>query len=134
MRNDKLRAACLKRDFGICCCCGFRAHEAHHIIPLSMGGEDDLSNMVSMCTSDHHHAPNTKEEFDRYVSRGGVMLNFLVGSAIETCYKNKDFHDKNFGEVMKQIGTVINILRDLDINYGLEIHSIKESLEIRRGV
>jgi 5-methylcytosine-specific restriction endonuclease McrA len=41
-----LRAAVLARDRGRCYACGLPgADEAHHVIPASMGGPDELWNL-----------------------------------------------------------------------------------------
>lgn len=58
-----LRVLALKRDSGLCCNCGEKAKHAHHIVPLSIGGNDILSNLVSLCVSCHkkiHVSENIK--------------------------------------------------------------------------
>jgi|GEM_PF-6483365 len=46
---EALRKACLERDSHICTHCGGHATEADHVIPKSMGGRDDLSNLIASC-------------------------------------------------------------------------------------
>jgi len=66
--NEKLRLLTLIRDEYICRQCEevFPEHklECDHIIPLSMGGKDDLSNTQTMCIS--CHSEKTKKEIVRY--------------------------------------------------------------------
>jgi group II intron reverse transcriptase/maturase len=54
-RNADLRLRCLQRDKGVCQICQRPKTniEAHHIIPLSKGGEDDLSNLITLCKDCH---------------------------------------------------------------------------------
>jgi hypothetical protein len=54
-RNADLRFLCLQRDQGMCQICGgckTNLH-AHHIIPLSEGGEDSLNNLITVCEDCH---------------------------------------------------------------------------------
>ncbi|SHH55774.1 HNH endonuclease [Ferrimonas marina] len=64
-RDPKVRTAALERAQGFCECCGtkgFRMEnnciylESHHIIPLSEGGPDHLSNVVALCPTCHMKA------------------------------------------------------------------------------
>lgn len=36
-----------------CECCGAKAQEVHHIIPISKGGTNKYDNLVSVCVSCH---------------------------------------------------------------------------------
>jgi hypothetical protein len=56
-----LRVLALKRDSGLCCNCGEKAKHAHHIVPLSIGGNDVLSNLVSLCVSCHRKIHVTED-------------------------------------------------------------------------
>jgi 5-methylcytosine-specific restriction enzyme A len=64
-RSAEVRNLALKRAQGICQLCGQAGFltssgkqylETHHIIPLSEGGEDTLSNVVALCATDHKRA------------------------------------------------------------------------------
>lgn len=48
---EKLRLAVLERDQWICAYCGNEATEADHVVPKSLGGKDELSNLVAACKS-----------------------------------------------------------------------------------
>lgn len=54
-RNADLRLQCLQRDRGECQICRRPKTnlEAHHIIPLSEGGEDTLDNLITVCEDCH---------------------------------------------------------------------------------
>ena len=54
-RNADIQYECFKRDDGICQVC-FRPKtniEAHHIIPLSENGADNLDNLTTLCEDCH---------------------------------------------------------------------------------
>ena len=42
-------------SFVPCEVCGSRANDIHHVIPRSLGGEDTVDNLVSLCRF-HHDA------------------------------------------------------------------------------
>ena len=48
-----IRNAALLRDRGLCCNCSQTADQVHHIVPLSRGGRDVLSNVASLCADCH---------------------------------------------------------------------------------
>jgi RNA-directed DNA polymerase len=54
-RNADLRMECIKRDKGVCQICQRPKInlEAHHIIPVEKGGEDTLSNLITVCKNCH---------------------------------------------------------------------------------
>lgn len=66
--NERLRELTLIRDEYICRQCNevFPEHklECDHIIPLSMGGQDSLTNTQTLCTP--CHLEKTKKEIVRY--------------------------------------------------------------------
>lgn len=66
--NEKLRLLTLIRDEYICQQCQevFPEYklECDHIIPLSMGGKDDLRNTQTLCIA--CHSEKTKKEIVRY--------------------------------------------------------------------
>jgi predicted HNH restriction endonuclease len=83
-RNFSLRKKCFERDNFICKKCKFEdktAHklEAHHIVPLVLGGKDELENLITLCFDCHHFAPNKKEEFEAYLSEemDGTSTTFV---------------------------------------------------------
>jgi 5-methylcytosine-specific restriction endonuclease McrA len=49
----QVRAWCLDRAQGCCEVCGGKAHHAHHILPRSAGGQDELGNLLSCCHTCH---------------------------------------------------------------------------------
>jgi hypothetical protein len=54
-RDADLRIQCFQRDQGVCqTCMGCKTNlHAHHIIPLSEGGEDVLANLIAICEDCH---------------------------------------------------------------------------------
>ena len=52
----ELRLAVFKRDGFMCCDCGYQAHDSRgrrlhvdHIIPVSLGGTNDIDNLQTLC-------------------------------------------------------------------------------------
>ena len=72
-RNKTLRKKCFERDHFTCQKCKLedkekKVLEAHHIVPLCMGGKDELSNLIAFCSDCHRFAPNHEDEFYEYLS------------------------------------------------------------------
>jgi 5-methylcytosine-specific restriction endonuclease McrA len=71
-RNQSLRKKVFERDDFTCQKCKIqdktaRILEAHHINPLFVNGEDELNNIITLCSDCHHFAPNKPEEFQEYI-------------------------------------------------------------------
>lgn len=49
----RLRSTALARDGGRCVECGAPASEVDHIVPVSLGGADDIANVRSLCHACH---------------------------------------------------------------------------------
>jgi 5-methylcytosine-specific restriction protein A len=52
---ERTRARILGRDAGMCYVCGGLASEIDHIVPVSLGGSDDESNLAAICSRCHRH-------------------------------------------------------------------------------
>ena len=83
--SSTIRNAALLRDRGVCCNCGQPADHTHHVVPLGIGGQDVLSNVVAICQSCHglvhgfsygDHRAATKAGLNAARARG-----VLLGSA-----------------------------------------------------
>ena len=88
--DPALKSAVLNRDSFRCKCCGFGGAAAlgvlavHHIIPVHVGGKDELNNLTTLCLNHHillHVAERnggklqmTKEEFDGYSEEEQIAL------------------------------------------------------------
>ena len=48
-----VRIVIIKLTMNICINCGLEAVEQHHVVPLSLGGNDIPSNLVWLCSSCH---------------------------------------------------------------------------------
>ena len=71
-RNRVLKIRAAKRDNFTCQKCKLEDKtgiklEAHHIIPLYLGGKDELENLITLCFDCHKFAPDKKEEFTEYI-------------------------------------------------------------------
>jgi len=71
-RNQTLRKKAFERDNFTCQKCKIqdktaRILEAHHIIPLFMEGDNELQNIITLCSDCHHFAPDKKEDFEEYM-------------------------------------------------------------------
>lgn len=83
-RNFSLRKKCFERDNFTCKKCKFedksaRKLEAHHVIPLFLGGKDELENLITLCFDCHHFAPDEKEAFEKYLQEemDGTATTFV---------------------------------------------------------
>ena len=50
---EKTRLAIWERCGGRCEHCGKKAVDAHHIIPRSAGGSNDINNLIALCRACH---------------------------------------------------------------------------------
>jgi len=48
-RMSDAKFAARERDNNICQYCGLPAYSVHHIVKLSQGGTDDLTNLITLC-------------------------------------------------------------------------------------
>ncbi len=83
-RNQSLRVKVFKRDSFTCQKCKIQDKngkklEAHHMIPLYLGGKDEIINLITLCFDCHHYAPNNKSEFDEYIREemDGSLTTFV---------------------------------------------------------
>ena len=68
--NSSARQAALSRDGYSCVECGAAAQEVDHIVPRAMGGEDDVWNLQSLCTSCHRMKTSREAGMIRRYMRG----------------------------------------------------------------
>lgn len=69
---QKLIREVLERDNFSCQKCGFKdlsseELEIHHINPKVFGGLNKISNLSTLCSICHKHAPDTEKEFKEYI-------------------------------------------------------------------
>lgn len=69
-KSPAYRELVLRRDGFRCRQCGVRCHrhdaDVHHLIPRSMGGSDDPSNLITLCDGCHAaHHPNLQVKLSR---------------------------------------------------------------------
>lgn len=123
-RNRNLRDRVYLRDLGLCRCCGFKGDEVHHITPLVYNGEDTEENMVVLCGTCHKGAPDSKEEFDIYVKKGGKKHELLLGKLAIYCIDK----DLNFSEVYVYFKKMLNCFKQVDITNAIESFNLKTSV------
>lgn len=71
--DDTTKNNVLQRDKFTCQKCGFQDKkdeeiEIHHINSKVYGGSDSPDNLVVLCSICHHHAPDSREDFERYLN------------------------------------------------------------------
>ena len=103
-RTLKLKAA--KRDNFTCQKCKFQDKtgiklEAHHIIPLYLGGKDTLENIITLCFDCHHYAPDKLGEFKEYM---GEEMEGILTMLMKAWKKSREEHQELFKEdIIKKI-------------------------------
>jgi len=78
----EIRKKVLERDNFTCQKCGFQDKtmqniEIHHIKPKIFGSDDNLDNLITLCSICHHYAPDLESAFQTYISEkiDGNILN-----------------------------------------------------------
>ncbi len=91
-----LRKKTFERDDFTCQKCSTSQNaklEAHHINLRSMGGKNELNNLITLCSICHYLAPNGKESFATYIAEkidGNILNSFRK-------YKNSIAERTTFG-------------------------------------
>lgn len=76
---DKIRKAVYRRDHWTCQRCGASDVElhAHHLIPLSEGGLDEMENLITLC-KDCHKDMHFKMKYGGILTLVGIVSIFLA--------------------------------------------------------
>ena len=77
-----IRSAALLRDRGLCCSCGRPADHTHHVVPLGRGGQDVLSNVVTLCSGCHGLVHGFQYGDHRAATRAGIARARAKGKQI----------------------------------------------------
>ena len=129
VRNQAKVKQVMIRDLGLCRCCGFKAVEVHHVIPIHKGGEDKLNNMVALCSLCHRDAPDSKEEFYEYIKRGGARTLKMLGIIVQEAEKG-EFNGGSFSELFTMGRNLLRSLRKIDVENSKEEYNLKDSLDL----
>jgi len=93
----QLKQKIFKRDNFQCQKCGFidkscQELKVHHITPLVFGGKNNPDNLITLCTICYNYAPNSKEEFIKYINEkiNGEVLNTFRKSNNSISKKTKE--------------------------------------------
>ena len=114
-RDPVLRSACLRKANNECANCGQTATQAHHVVPLVLGGFDKLSNLVALCEVCHekvhgtklrNHSELTKEGLKKAQERG-----VKLGGARPHLAGLNDAKKQRFREEAEALGPLIESLR-----------------------
>ncbi|MFH0831961.1 MAG: HNH endonuclease [archaeon] len=104
-RNQTLKKKVFERDNFTCRKCKIqdktlRILEAHHIVPICMGGKDEIDNLITLCNDCHHFAPNKKEDFEEYLKEEctGTMTTL-----IKTMQKVRQEHPELFQKMQEKL-------------------------------
>ena len=69
--GSALKREVLSRDGHRCVKCGQKSRlKFNHVVPVVSGGQDVLSNLVTLCAGCHKAAPNEPAEFFRWAASG----------------------------------------------------------------
>ena len=73
MRRSSLCREVLDRDGHCCQNCGLPADHAHHVVPLSLGGNNIASNMISLCDDCHGKVHGLDMTSHRALTKAGLQ-------------------------------------------------------------
>ena len=132
IRNQTHVKQIMIRDMGLCRCCGFKASEVHHVIPIIYNGEDHPRNMIALCYTCHRDAPDTKEEFFEYMKSGGARTPLILGKISQMAQKmeNDSKGEHSFSLIFHMGRKIFSLLRGCDFEYSKEKYNLKESLQV----
>jgi hypothetical protein len=89
--SSTIRNAALLRDRGLCCNCSQPADHTHHIVPIHLGGQDVLSNVVAICQGCHGKVHGFGYGLDhRAATKAGVERARAAGKVIGRCRSYTD--------------------------------------------
>ena len=67
-----IQKQCLRNAQYLCANCGNDAHHAHHVVPLSVGGNDILSNLIALCDICHGLVHDQKFVNHSFLTKQGL--------------------------------------------------------------
>lgn len=81
-RSNSNFAKVKKRDYFLCQKCGSpHSIEVHHIIPVCLGGDNSMKNLIALCEYCHDGVPTNPDEFPEYLSfpiKNGLQYYAIV--------------------------------------------------------
>lgn len=96
----RIRRAVVARDKGVCRYCGGVANSIDHVIPVSLGGEHTVENIVQACTSCNSSKgpippfmPLPQRSLDimaKRVAAGGCLFHGRPGTQIASWYMDDE--------------------------------------------
>lgn len=117
-RNQTFRKKAFKRDNFTCQKCGFLGMsedlEVHHINLKINDGKDEISNLITLCSICHHYAPDSEEEFKKY------LLEKIDGSILETFRKSQRSISKRNKKGMSKQFKEGNVITRAPLGYKIE--------------
>lgn len=131
MGRSKYRNERLKYDNYTCCNCGNPAAQVHHVVPEALGGQDTLTNLVSLCDECHgkvHGKKNvnvgelTRAGLEKAKARGVVLGGWRGGTGTVALNKRRNEEWKwNYQQVKATVAhlrtegaTLREVVRHLD--------------------
>jgi hypothetical protein len=107
-RRSSLSRQALKRDLGICQCCGRDESqsgkmEVHHIHPHYIGGEESLNNLITLCSICHRDAPNNPDNFLAYQRSGGRIWQWRLSALIISGLGNPEIEKLTLKELWERV-------------------------------
>lgn len=115
-RDPSLSAQVKERDDWTCQKCGAQPEgqtvEAHHPVPLDVGGEDSLENLSTLCQRCHQYAPSWllpiadyRAAFDSYLSTGMRADYDLLQFGAQATQKHPDVFSETGIQVFQMMGS-----------------------------
>lgn len=119
-----------QRDDYTCQKCGYRNErttrlEAHHIVPQSQGGTDDLDNLLTLCSRCHDFAPD-HDFIDDYESVVEIYTNTGRKPERDLVYFGARLIDSTHKAMGDDVDDILATLdQTLDARHETDIHTPK---------
>jgi len=113
-----LKQQIFKRDKFTCQKCGFLGMsedlEVHHINLKVDDGKDEIFNLITLCSICHHYAPDSEEEFKKYI------LEKIDGSILDTFRKSQRSISRRTKKGMSKQFKEGNVITRAPLGYKIE--------------
>ena len=116
--SSKIKSEVLSRDGFRCQKCNFSGMsdelEVHHVKLKVDGGEDNINNLITLCSICHHYSPDEEAEFEEYLKEK------IDGTVLDTFRKSHKSISKRTKKGMSIISKKGNVVTRAPWGYKIE--------------